>query len=141
MNAEAAIPVAPIGIAGVSAEGALLCAKIIQSRVEGLEPGRRPQVLLHMHPFAEYIGAMSRGALGRVADLLADSVERLRLAGAALAIIPANAPHLVFDDIARRGRIPLLNLVELAAGEGGKASGNCSAGGSRRAVDDALRPL
>ena len=48
-------------------------------------------------------------------DYLSDEIERLARAGADFALIAANTPHLVFDEVQRRVRIPLLSIVEATA--------------------------
>jgi aspartate racemase len=107
-----------IGIAGVSVEGALLCARIIAAEAERRLPtDRRPQVTMHMPPFALYTDAMSRGDLPTVEGLLVDSIGLLARAGADFAIIPANAPHIVFDGVSRRAAIPLIDLIAEVAAE------------------------
>jgi len=105
-----------IGIAGVSTEGAFLCARTIQGEAERQLPAeQRPQISLHMHPFAAYSDALSRSDMGAVAGLLIDSIDRLRRAGAEFAIIPANAVHIAIDEVSRGASIPVLNLVEEVA--------------------------
>jgi len=42
-------------------------------------------------------------------------VERLVQAGAELALLASNTPHLVFDEVAARASIPLLSIVEATA--------------------------
>lgn len=51
-------------------------------------------------------------------DYLLASVERLARAGADFAVLTANTPHLVFDDLVARGTLPLLSIVEVCAQEG-----------------------
>lgn len=106
-----------IGIAGVSVEGALLCTRIIQSRAELLPADHRPQVSLHMLPFAAYAAAMARPDWPAVTELLLGSIGQLHRAGADFAIIPANAVHYAIDEVARRAPIPVLNLVDAVADE------------------------
>ncbi|MDP9291290.1 MAG: amino acid racemase [Verrucomicrobiota bacterium] len=52
--------------------------------------------------------------LAQLADYLASEVERLACAGAGLALLAANTPHLVFDEVQRRAGIPMLSIVEAA---------------------------
>ncbi len=42
----------------------------------------------------------------------ATEIERLARAGADFALIAANTPHLVFDEVQRRSSIPMLSIVE-----------------------------
>jgi aspartate racemase len=47
-----------------------------------------------------------------LADYVAASVERLTRAGAEIGLIAANTPHIVFDEVQSRTRLPLLSLVQ-----------------------------
>ena len=50
-----------------------------------------------------------------VTDYLVAAVERLTAAGADVAIIAANTPHIVFDEVQRRAAIPMVSIVEAVA--------------------------
>jgi len=45
-------------------------------------------------------------------DYLAEAVQRLAAAGAEVGLIAANTPHVVFDEVQKRSRIPLISIVE-----------------------------
>ena len=107
-----------IGIAGVSAEGAFLCCRIIQNEApQRLGVDLPPQVVLHMHPFAAYRDCLACDDWSGVTELLVDSIDRLRRAGADFAIIPANAPHVAIDAVTQRASLPVINLIALSAAE------------------------
>jgi aspartate racemase len=53
--------------------------------------------------------------LGPVIDFLAAEIERLARAGADFGLIAAVTPHLVFEELQQRARIPLLSIVEATA--------------------------
>jgi aspartate racemase len=57
---------------------------------------------------------MTAGQLQDVADYFVREVDVLADAGATLGIITANTPHIVFDEVSRRTRLPLLSIVESA---------------------------
>src|SRR2546423_8320888 len=50
--------------------------------------------------------------LGALADYVSESVERLTRAGAETALIAANTPHIVFEEVERRASIPMISLVQ-----------------------------
>jgi aspartate racemase len=52
-----------------------------------------------------------------LAAYLSESVERLASAGADVAAITANMPHLVFDEVRARSRIPLISIIATCADE------------------------
>ena len=53
--------------------------------------------------------------LGPVISFLAAEIERLAHAGADFGLIAAVTPHLVFEELQQRARIPLLSIVEATA--------------------------
>jgi aspartate racemase len=68
------------------------------------------------------VDLVTANELAEMADYLTAEVERLARAGAGLALIAANTPHLVFDDVQSRSPIPMLSIVtatrDAAAGAG-----------------------
>ncbi len=50
--------------------------------------------------------------LSALATYLAAEVDRLARAGADFALLAANTPHIVFDELERRSPIPLVSIVE-----------------------------
>jgi aspartate racemase len=57
------------------------------------------------------VDLVTANELTQMADYLAAEVERLAQAGAGLALIAANTPHLVFDAVQSRSPIPMLSIV------------------------------
>lgn len=77
--------------------------------------GRPPSLIINSVDNTRLIDAFTANDLGRAADYLAPEIERLVRAGADFALIAANTPHLIFDELQRRSAIPLLSIVEAAA--------------------------
>ena len=50
--------------------------------------------------------------LAALAAYVSESVERLTRAGAEIALMAANTPHIVFEEVARRAAIPMISLVK-----------------------------
>src|SRR6188474_2054232 len=50
--------------------------------------------------------------LSGMASYLLGAIHKLERAGAEFAIISANTPHIVFDDVAPKSPIPLISIVE-----------------------------
>ena len=50
--------------------------------------------------------------LQELAEYLADAIRRLAAAGADFALLSANTPHLVFDEVRRLSPLPLISIVE-----------------------------
>jgi aspartate racemase len=58
------------------------------------------------------LDGIAAGDLETVTQSLVDEVHRLARAGADLALLASNTPHLVFDAIQRQAPIPLISIVE-----------------------------
>jgi len=55
---------------------------------------------------------MEANDLFGMADYLLEGIEKLARAGAEFAMISANTPHIVFDEVAPKSPIPLISIVE-----------------------------
>lgn len=107
-----------IGIVGVSAEGAALCYRTICAEgAARLGAHRHPPVSLHTHPLSDYVGALERGDLQAVAELMLDSAQRLAAAGAQFLICPDNTVHQAFDRVAPGSPRPWLHIAEVVAAQ------------------------
>ena len=73
------------------------------------------RIIINSVAVQDLLGMMMKGDTTGVADYLVDAVEQLALAGADVAIIAANTPHIAFDEVQRRSRIPLVSIVEATA--------------------------
>jgi aspartate racemase len=76
--------------------------------------GSAPHILIDSIDVNRAIAMLDANDLAGVTDYLAAAVERLVRAGAEVALMAANTPHIVFDEVQRRAAIPLLSIVEAA---------------------------
>jgi aspartate racemase len=60
------------------------------------------------------LDGISQGRLDETADFLSRELDRLAAAGADFALLASNTPHIVFDRLRQRSRIPLISIVETA---------------------------
>jgi aspartate racemase len=107
-----------IGIVACSAEGAALCYRTIC--VEGPElfgAYAHPEVSMHTHSFAAYVGCLERGDLAGVGALMLASAETLARAGADFLICPDNTIHQALPHILPRSPLPWLHIAEVVAAE------------------------
>jgi aspartate racemase len=74
-----------------------------------------PQIIINSVAVQSLLGMMLDGDTTGVADYLGAAVDQLAKAGADVAIIAANTPHVVFDEVQRRARIPMVSIVEAVA--------------------------
>lgn len=79
-------------------------------------PERRPpSLLINSVDNRRLVDWFTANELPPIVDYLVAEIERLERGGADFALIAANTPHLVFDDVQQRTRIPLLSIVEATA--------------------------
>ena len=63
------------------------------------------------------LGFVAANELDQLADDLSVELERLACAGADVALLASNTPHIVFDELRRRSSVPLISIVESARDE------------------------
>jgi aspartate racemase len=73
------------------------------------------KVIINSVAVQRLVGMMLNGETAGVADYLSEAVEVLAKAGADVAIIAANTPHVAFEEVQARSRIPLVSIVEAVA--------------------------
>ncbi len=72
---------------------------------------RAPAMIINSVDNKTLIDWITAGELATVTDFLVREIERLARAGADFALIAANTPHLVFDQVQQRSQLPLLSIV------------------------------
>lgn len=82
-----------------------------------LEDGRQPRLVLVHADSQKVMGLASRDARLELATYLVDLLHQLRAAGAQIAAIPAFAPQVCAEDIARMTPLPLIDLIEVIRSE------------------------
>ena len=71
-----------------------------------------PQMLIDSLDVTKGIAFLNAGQHEALADYLVAAAERLTAAGAEFGAIAANTPHIVFERMAARSRIPFISIVE-----------------------------
>jgi aspartate racemase len=109
----------PIGlIGGIGPESTIDYYRAMIGVYRQRQPdGSYPRIVITSVDVNGMLGALMQNQLERVTDLLVTEVERLEAAGAGCAAIAANSPHIVFDAVQARSRLPLVSIVEATAGE------------------------
>jgi aspartate racemase len=80
-----------------------------------------PPIIINSVDNKNLVKWFTAGELPRVIDFLTAGIERLARAGADFALIAAVTPHLGFDKLQQRAKIPLLSIVEATADAATKA--------------------
>lgn len=71
-----------------------------------------PAIVVNSVNLAQLIEWMNADDLERVIEYLVLEVERLAKAGVDFGAFASNTPHIVFEEIQRQSRIPLISIVE-----------------------------
>jgi len=74
-----------------------------------------PSILINSINARPMIAALNAGRFNEVTSIMVAAIAKLKDAGADFAVIAANTPHIVFDEIQPRSPLPLLSIVEAAA--------------------------
>src|SRR6266850_962780 len=80
-----------------------------------------PPIIINSVDNKNLVKWFTAGELARVIDFLAAEIDRLARAGADFGLVAAVTPHLGFDKLQHRARIPLLSIVEATADAAVKA--------------------
>ena len=71
-----------------------------------------PSIIINSIDLTRLIAWMEANELDQAADYLAYEIERLASAGADFGVLASNTPHIVFDRLRARSRIPLISIVD-----------------------------
>jgi len=76
-----------------------------------------PDIIVYSVNLSKLMAWMKVGKYEDATDYLAEKIEILKQAGAEFAVISANTPHLMFDQIKAKSGIPLISIVEATCNE------------------------
>ena len=108
----------PIGvIGGIGPESTIDYYRAMIAAYRERQPdGSYPAIVISSVDAGALLGAADAAASSTtVRRVLVAELERLARAGAGCAIIAANSPHVVFDELQRRSPLPLVSIVEATA--------------------------
>jgi aspartate racemase len=71
-----------------------------------------PSIIINSVDLSKLVHWVGAGELEPFTDYLAAEIERLTRAGADFAVLAANTPHLVFDELQKRSSVPLISIIE-----------------------------
>lgn len=74
--------------------------------------GSAPHVIIDSIDVNRGIAMLDANNLASLTNYVSDSVERLTRAGAEIALIAANTPHLVFVEVSQRATVPMISIVQ-----------------------------
>lgn len=99
-------------IGGTGPESTIEYYRLLVTKYRELADGNSPSLIINSINLKQMIEWMNAGEIGRVADYLVFEFEKLRHAGATVAALTANTPHIVFDQLRQRLTLPLISIVE-----------------------------
>lgn len=79
--------------------------------------GSAPPIVIVSIDMQRQLHLIGTGDLAAAADYLTAELDRLVRAGADVALLASNTPHVVFDELRERTAIPLLSIVEATCAE------------------------
>ena len=74
-----------------------------------------PSIIINSVNMKHVLNCINGKRLEDLAEFLLLELEKLAAAGADFALITANTPHIVFDDVEPRSPIPLISIVQATA--------------------------
>jgi aspartate racemase len=103
-------------VGGLGPESTIDYYRRILERWATLAPDTSPEIVVDSLDVGRALAlvASDRAAL---IEYLSASIERLASASADFVAMTANTPHIVYDELAARSRVPLLSIVETCAAE------------------------
>jgi aspartate racemase len=71
-----------------------------------------PHIIIDSVDVNRGLAMLDANDLAALANYVSESVARLTRAGAEIALIAANTPHIVFEEVERRASLPMISLVQ-----------------------------
>lgn len=100
-------------IGGISPESTVDYYRSILAAYKDQRPdGSAPSIIINSIDLQKALRMLDGNDLEALVDYLSGELLRLAGAGAHFAVLSANTPHLVFDDLRQRSPIPLISIVE-----------------------------
>jgi aspartate racemase len=85
---------------------------LIATYREQVTDGSYPTLIINSIDFKSMVDLFEANDLAGVIRRLSEELKKLAAAGADFALLSANTPHIVFNDLRRQSSIPLLSIVE-----------------------------
>jgi aspartate racemase len=99
-------------IGGIGPESTIEYYRLLIAAYREQRDGNYPPIIINSINLKMLIALMNAGELEKFAEEITGEVEKLARAGADFGAFASNTPHIVFDEVQRRSRIPLISIVE-----------------------------
>ena len=74
-----------------------------------------PETLIYSLDFQRFTDMEDRGEMVEYVEYIVEGLDRLAAAGAEVALMAANSPHAVYEQVAARTKMPMVSIVEVTA--------------------------
>ena len=110
---------ATLGVIGGVAPGSTIdyYRLLIERYRERRPDGSYPSIVINSINLTPLIEIVASGDRAKLVDHLLPELAVLHRAGAAVAFMASNTPHVVFDELQRRSPVPLVSIVEATGAE------------------------
>jgi aspartate racemase len=99
-------------VGGTGPESTVEYYRLLIAAYREQRDGNYPPIIINSVNLTMLLAFMNANKLEEFTQELTDAVDRLARAGADFVAFTANTPHIVFDEVQRRSRIPLISIVE-----------------------------
>lgn len=100
-------------IGGVGPESTIqYYRKIIKAFQQRQNTKDYPELFIHNINMTEMLGYIANEKFDQLVDFLVNRIAVLEMAGADFGVIASNTPHIVFDKVQEKVKIPLISIVE-----------------------------
>ncbi len=101
-------------IGGIGPESTIDYYRLLVAAYRERRPdGSFPPILINSIDMTKMLGLIGTNQMTEVTNYLSGEVNKLARAGADFGLLAANTPHIVFDEIRRLSKIPLISIVEV----------------------------
>lgn len=105
-------------IGGIAPESTIEYYRLLVASYRERQPdGSYPPLIINSINLQRLIELVTADDRAGLVETLLPELEKLKRAGAEIALLASNTPHLVFDELARRSPLPLISIVEAARAE------------------------
>jgi len=100
-------------VGGIAPESTIEYYRLLMASYrERVPDGSAPSIVIDSIDLKKLLDLTAAGDLAGLTGYLVGEVRLLARAGAGLALLAANTPHIVFDEVLRKSAIPLVSIVE-----------------------------
>jgi len=110
---------ATLGIIGGIAPGSTIdYYRLLVERYRARRPdGSYPSIIINSINLTPLLAVIDTRDHAKIVEHLLPELDVLKRAGASIAFIASNTPHVVFDELSKRSPVPLVSIVEATAAE------------------------